>query len=600
MMQTQHQKRGSLREVWKGVRYSLGRAQKHRKVFTRILALSILMALLQPAVSIIWSKIVDTISYRLTETSVIIDHIIPTIYIWIAGYIGVLLILDLANRLAGIANVELRETLRTTYLADLAHHIFRLPLSVIKSIKHGEFTDTSRRAALSLSELVTDYIITTGSDLISAIIALSVIMYHDWRIGTITVLGVVLSLYFSSKDTDAILELEKKSAANYKIAGGYYDDAITNIKSIKDFASEQKTHGSLMQYWIHNAFPVRMELVRLRRWSSFRVYITTLITRAFTLVLSITLIVSGDFTVGVLILMWGFVRDCIDPFIRLLNNWREIQSNIIHINESQALLALPQEEYKTGTGYVFKEGTVEFTDVTFTHAGNATATLSNTSITIKAGQKVAIVGESGVGKSTFVDLLFGYYTLENGTISIDGHDIRTHDLHALRKQIAVVPQDIMLFNDTIRNNILFGTEDAVSEDELRAVAKDAHCLEFIEKFPNGFDQLVGDRGIRLSGGQRQRIAIARAMLRKPKILILDEPTSALDAGTEKIITESLEKLMHGRTTIIIAHRLSTVHSADSILVFKNGTIVEQGTHAELCAKEGGEYRRLHDLQIGLA
>jgi ABC-type multidrug transport system fused ATPase/permease subunit len=599
-MQIKPKKGGSLHEVWRGVTYSLGRAKKHKKIFFKIIFLSFFTALLSPLTLILWSKILDTLTYRLSDVTRIWEFEIMTVVLIIALYLMTHVILDFAERVMGLAMSELREILRVTYLADLAYHIFRLPLSVIKTIKQGEFTDTSRRAAASLSALVIDYIIVTGTDVLSVLFLLGVIFYHDWVIGLITVSGILLALLFSSRDTDDILKLEKSSTANYKIAGGLYDDAITNIKAIKDFATEKKMHDSLLVYWVKKAFPIRMELNRLRRWSSFRVFIITLATRAIVLVLSVKLILSGDFTVGVLVLMWGFVRDCINPFIRLLNNWREIQTNIIHINESQELLAIPEEKYKTKEGFVFEDGQINFDDVTFIHSGNTAPTLAGVTISIASGQKVAIVGESGVGKSTFVDLLFGYYNLEKGVISIDGQDIQTHDLHALRKQIAVVPQDIVLFNDTIKNNILFGSEDAVSEEELMQIARDAHCLEFIEKFPQGFDQLVGDRGIRLSGGQRQRIAIARAMLRKPKILILDEPTSALDAGTEKIITESLEKLMEGRTTIIIAHRLSTVRRADSILVFKNGTIVEQGTHAELLAREAGEYKRLHDLQIGLS
>jgi ATP-binding cassette, subfamily B, bacterial len=173
------------------------------------------------------------------------------------------------------------------------------------------------------------------------------------------------------------------------------------------------------------------------------------------------------------------------------------------------------------------------------------------------------------------------------------------NLRRLREKIAVVPQEVVLFNDTIETNIRYGNFGA-GEDDVRRAAQKAHASEFIERFPNKWQQMVGERGIKLSVGQKQRIAIARAILRNPSILILDEPTSALDAGTEKLITEGLEQLMNGKTILVIAHRLSTVRKADKILVFKEGRIVENGTHSTLLAIEGGEYRQLYELQIGLS
>ena len=211
---------------------------------------------------------------------------------------------------------------------------------------------------------------------------------------------------------------------------------------------------------------------------------------------------------------------------------------------------------------------------------------------------MALVGESGVGKSTLIDLISAYHFPTKGEVLIDGHDIRDINLRSLRSQIGVVPQEVVLFNDSIRMNVQYGNFEATDEEIQQATVK-AHALAFIEKFPQKWEQMVGERGVKLSVGQKQRVAIARAILRNPRILILDEPTSALDAGSEKIITESLDELMRGKTTFIIAHRLSTVRKADIILVFKEGRVTESGTHQELLMIEGGEYRRLYELQIGL-
>ena len=217
---------------------------------------------------------------------------------------------------------------------------------------------------------------------------------------------------------------------------------------------------------------------------------------------------------------------------------------------------------------------------------------------VEQGERIAFVGKSGVGKSTTIDLVSGYYFPTKGEVLVDGHDTRKFDLIALRGGIAVVPQEPSLFNDTIMMNIKYGKLKATDSEVVEA-AKKARAHEFIEELPEKYSQLVGERGIKLSVGQKQRIAIARAILRNPAILILDEPTSALDAETEKQIAESFDELMKGRTTFIIAHRLSTVRKADRIFVFEKGRIVEEGRHEDLAKLEGGFYKRLHDYQIGL-
>jgi ATP-binding cassette subfamily B protein len=221
----------------------------------------------------------------------------------------------------------------------------------------------------------------------------------------------------------------------------------------------------------------------------------------------------------------------------------------------------------------------------------------NKSITIAAGQKVGLVGYSGGGKSTFVNLILRFYDVTAGAILIDGQDIRTVTQDSLRANIAMIPQDPSLFHRSLLDNIRYGRINA-TDTEVIAAAKRAHAHEFIAKLPNGYNSLVGERGIKLSGGQRQRIAIARAILKNAPILILDEATSQLDSVTEKLIQESLWELMQHKTTIVIAHRLSTLLHMDRILVFDQGKIVADGTHNELLAQAGGLYQQLWQAQVG--
>jgi len=242
-------------------------------------------------------------------------------------------------------------------------------------------------------------------------------------------------------------------------------------------------------------------------------------------------------------------------------------------------------------------GNVRYSQAHFTYPTRKDIpVLKGVDIDVKSGQKIALVGQSGSGKSTIVQLLLKFYELDSGAITIDGQDIGMLNTTHLRQSIGIVPQEVMLFGGTIRENILYGKPDATAE-ELQAAADQSNCSEFISNFPEGLDTVVGERGIKLSGGQRQRIAIARAILKDPTILILDEATSSLDAESERIVQEALDKLMLGRTSIIIAHRLATIREVDRIYVLEDGKMVESGTHDELVRNQGGAYSTLARLQF---
>lgn len=243
------------------------------------------------------------------------------------------------------------------------------------------------------------------------------------------------------------------------------------------------------------------------------------------------------------------------------------------------------------------KGTVAFKNVAFHYPSRPEVqVLKDVNFTAHFGQKIALVGPSGAGKSTISSLLLRFYDIESGQILIDDKNIYDYDLEHLRGNMSIVPQDVILFGGTIRENIAYGKPDA-TEEEIITAAKQANALDFVNGFPEKFDTLVGERGIKLSGGQRQRIAIARALLKNPSILILDEATSSLDSESEKLVQEALENLMQGRTSIIIAHRLATIRNADAILVLNEGKIAESGTHKELLEIENGIYKNLSNLQF---
>ena len=238
---------------------------------------------------------------------------------------------------------------------------------------------------------------------------------------------------------------------------------------------------------------------------------------------------------------------------------------------------------------------IEFKNVTFAYRPGDDPVITDLSLTIRYGQHIAIVGQTGSGKSTIANLMARFYDPTSGTITLDGHDIRDLDLGDFHRLVGIVSQDTFLFNDTIENNIRYGKLDATPE-QIAMAAREANAMEFIDSFPDGFQHRVGERGNLLSGGQKQRLAIARAIIKNPPILILDEATSALDSVTEHLVQDALNNVMRDRTVLAIAHRLSTIKNSDAIIVMDKGRIIEQGTHNELYARDGA-YRRLCDIQF---
>ena len=306
--------------------------------------------------------------------------------------------------------------------------------------------------------------------------------------------------------------------------------------------------------------------------------------------------INDQLTAGEFIAFFSAMMLMLQPVRRITNLNATLQRGVAG---ADSLFSIMDEEDEKDTGTIEIErvrGEVQFRDVHFSYGADNDAVLDGVDFSVGPGQTLAIVGHSGSGKSTLVSLLPRFYEVDSGDILIDGVSVRDMTLASLRSNISLVTQDVVLFNDTVRNNLAYGQLKSHSNEDLLEAAEAAHVMEFVNELPNGFDAKVGDRGVLLSGGQRQRIAIGRALLKNAPLLILDEATSSLDTQSERRIQDALNILMKDRTTLVIAHRLSTVEKADRIIVLDAGKIVESGTHAELIARDG-HYATLYRMQF---
>lgn len=413
-----------------------------------------------------------------------------------------------------------------------------------------------------------------------------------FMIGTLPVVMILIAIFGSR-----IRKLTKKAQDNLAASQVVVDESLQSIVSVKAFANElheiaryNTNLGNFLTTALRAAVPRASFITFIIL--SFSIALTLVVWFALRMVSHNELPLDKLSQFGVFSIM---VTMSAAQFPELLTSLQRA------LGATERVREILKEEVETSedeTPTVRLKGDINVVDVDFAYPTRPDVTvLRDFSFSVKAGQRIALVGPSGSGKSTTVSLLFRFYEPQQGEILFDGQPAKSLPLHALRRNLALVPQEVLLFGGSIKENIAYGKPGA-TDDEIKAAAQKANAAMFIDTLPEGYDTVVGERGTQLSGGQRQRIAIARAILADPAILILDEATSSLDAESEKLVQDALDKLMENRTSIIIAHRLSTVRRADQILVMSGGSIIERGTHDELVAHAGSLYATLVKLQLG--
>lgn len=559
--------------------------QKYKKKVYFIAFIALISSTISAVIPYIYGRLVDLA----VKASATLNLILGILGLWLL----LTLISNWANRYVDRKGMDVAVKSSNDLLLKLTSHILRLPISFHKEKRMGEILQRVGRAADYFDSIVNQTIFDLVPGLLRVIVAIIILSYVDWRLSVAIFIIIGFYIVVSLIKMKSIIKTQKIVNRAYEKGYGDFYNSTFNIQIVKSSIAEKfEEKRNIFNF---QKITERMRVL-MKTWTSMGAWQQTIFGFGFISIfgLGIFFLRGGIITAGELVMFVGYTSLIYQPIAQITHNYRLLKRGMVVIERALTLLKVKPERYEEGPVLKDIKGEVFFKNVSFKYKKKQPV-LRGISFRVKPGEVIAVVGESGVGKTTLIDLISRYYSLTRGKILLDGHDIQRINLQSLRKYIAIVPQEISLFNDTIKNNIAYGKPNASMREIIR-VAEAANAHEFIQKFPKKYKQLVGERGIKLSTGQKQRVAIARALLRDPKILILDEATSALDSVSEKLVQEALKRLIKGRTTFIIAHRLSTISHADKIFVIKKGEIVEKGTHQKLMKIKNGIYRKFYLMQ----
>lgn len=507
------------------------------------------------------------------------------------------LISTLLNRFSEYGSSILADQIKYHLREKAFSHVLELSVSYFSRNQSGKIMNKISRGSQGIQNIISNVGIYFLPSVITAVISVFIVCTYSPLLGLGAVSAFVPFFYLRLKRFQSLEKLEKKSQKFRDKDYARYWEAVANIRLVKAFRAESfevRKFRSVIRKALN--FTFQEERVN-NRWVSADLLMDIWLWGLYAYIFYMGII--GKYSVGVVVLLVQYVEMIRQPMWNL--NWVFWQVNfaLIGVRDYLKVLHEPIEVAQAEEPIYLDsvKGKVEFRNVSFKYPEKSgQEVFCGISFLVNPGQTLALVGKSGAGKTTIAHLLTRFYDLDDGKVLIDDVDIRQLSFDSLRKAIGLVMQDSFLFDDTIANNLRYGKSTA-TEEELIAACTAANAMEFIDKFPKKLNTVVGERGVKLSGGQKQRLSIARTILMNPQILILDEATSSLDSHSELLVQDALNKLIKGRTTIIIAHRLSTVQKADQIIVLNEKKIMEQGTHKQLLA-QNGLYAQLHKIQSG--
>jgi subfamily B ATP-binding cassette protein MsbA len=469
-------------------------------------------------------------------------------------------------------------------------HLLNLPVGYFNKESSGVIVSRIMYDVEALNGLVSDVLKAFIVEVPTVIFLLGVALYRKWDLAMMSLILLPLIAYSTRKFGRGVKRKRKEAQKKLSFLTHRIGESVFGARVIKIF-NRERIMGEKFRSDNQRYYRELLRVIRLKEFTKLLIDIVTGAAIAIVLWYGSTMVVNGTITAGVFASILVAIYMMFSPVKKLGEAYSTLQEARASIERIDTLLGAEHEQ--GGSTIIPKfQKSITFEHVSFAFPTNNHPVLTDVNLEIGYGEVVAIVGRSGVGKSTLADLIPKFYVPSSGILTIDGININEIEIRSLREQIGIVSQDIILFNDTVKENIAFGKQDA-SEAEIIQAAKMAYADEFIQEMPEKYHTVIGDRGLKLSGGQRQRIAIARAILKNPPILILDEATSSLDSISEALVQRALDTLMRGRTTIVIAHRLSTIKNADRILIIEKGEIADIGKHEELIEKNA-TYRELYD------